>query len=432
MTLLEIVRCILLWTNLLFMRPQYDPPRVLQAARICVEKDFLNGFEIIENADVAYVPAGNSDLSGVAALSCAYIKFKVNPYDETTGKGIKPGNAVIGLYDKTKNKILWSWHIWFTDESFSTIDLQYTGAGAKESHLNCALGWTPPISFTGGKTVLREQYVMIVCTETDKVVDVFKVRQALYDEGTFPSTLYTPTYYQRGRKDPFLPGRVNGDSAYNRPVTSSEDPYDLQITSTSTAVNNTFAAIPGSDTRAMKVAWMIRNPYSFLAQKNVHPDYLNLWNATSAVKFDRVTSPAVTKSVYDPSPRGFRLPRGCSYYGTQPPESIYKSGVLWKEREAQGAEIPSGMMLDRGYRNYSSSGAASPVFFPAVGYRHRVWPGDVGGLLMDLGPAGSCKGYYWTSISEGVGGSSLGFASTDHQLVAFEHEYAFCVRPVAE
>ena len=42
-SLLEIVRCILLWTNLLFMRPQYDLPRVLQAARICVEKDFLNG-----------------------------------------------------------------------------------------------------------------------------------------------------------------------------------------------------------------------------------------------------------------------------------------------------------------------------------------------------------------------------------------------------
>ena len=227
------------------------------------------GFEIIEDKDVEF--CGNAP-SG-AALDCPYIKFSVSPFNSSTGKGIKPGNAVIALYDEGNNKILWSWHIWFTAELLSTSEIYYSDF-EYETHLNCNLGWTPPISYNGGNTTAREQYVVIVCKVTNTVMDVFKVRQASYSIPTITCEAYSNTFYQFGRKDPFLPSR--GKNTYNRPSTSSY--YQLIGKKTVSApaesyLNTTFNPISsGINEQTNILGWMIQNPYIFFSI------YFSTWN----------------------------------------------------------------------------------------------------------------------------------------------------------
>ena len=111
-------------------------------ARI-VWQDVAPGHQIVRESDVAFIPAGSSELSGIAALNCAYLKFRVRQYQSAvSGKGIKPGNAILALYDKGEGKILWSWHLWFTNELFNTTNI-YT-EGDPENLLNCPLGLSLP------------------------------------------------------------------------------------------------------------------------------------------------------------------------------------------------------------------------------------------------------------------------------------------------
>ena len=333
------------------------------SARI-VWQDTLEGKEIVEDVQVEYCATKPSG----AALSCPYIRFKVNPYDAVTGKGLKPGNIVIALYDNTKEKILWSWHIWFTDERFTTTDVYYTSV-AFERHLNVNLGWVPPNSVSEGAAPGRSQYVIMVCTETGKVMDVFKAGQEIYSDDLVLHD-YANLLYQWGRKDPFLSTSDRADntihthtSRYYRIV--GDSPYRVH-------------ADAGTGDQTENLGWMIRNPYIFLSGSNTYPQFKNLWNADKAVYSDR----DVKKSIYDPSPRGFRLPRLNSYVGVADGTAY----SVWIE--GSGDQISG--------RNYSRTyhGAEKDFYFPASGERNtngQVVSGNYGK-----------NGYAWTAASTDI------------------------------
>jgi hypothetical protein len=166
------------------------------------------------------------------------------------------GNALIAVKDGSGN-ILWSWHIWATDNDLSNTTVVATGShNYTVAPVN--LGWVP----TGGSG----------------------------KQGYCP-------YYQWGRKDPFIPA-----SAYNS--TTNHTVYNISGTSV-TGINY-------SDTE-VSIADNIKNPTTHYCYnyKPVSTNYYNMWDAQNKATHNVAT--ATEKTIYDPCPPGFCVPTGNLY-----------------------------------------------------------------------------------------------------------------------
>ncbi len=259
-----------------------------------VWQDVLPGYEILSDSDLEFVSTPGT------AANCPYIR--VNFQKEK----MAPGNIVIALYDKGKSKVLWSWHLWVTREAFSTMNVLQQDNTTSNTFLNVNLGWTPPISYYGGRSVPRDQYVIIVSTENQEVVGSFHVSQGEYVQDDVICDAYSNTFYQWGRKDPFLPSV--GNSNYNRPNSFSRD-FGGNVTYTD--LNLPVGYVASSEGVEAAFGFMIRNPHLFFTNLTSYPKFMNLWNIDN----NQITDVAVTKTIYDPCPRGFHLPRRNAFTG---------------------------------------------------------------------------------------------------------------------
>jgi hypothetical protein len=190
-------------------------------------------------------------LISAVSVSGNYLKFTIGTFN--------PGNALIAVKDGSGN-ILWSWHIWATEDDLtnttiiSTGDHTYTVAPVN-------VGWVP-ISSNGKQG-------------------------------------YCP-YYQWGRKDPFIPS--TGSASTNHTV------YNIS--------NSTTTGFTYQNVNTPTIADNIKNPTyyyyntGFTSPYNV-PHY-NMWDAqnTSA---DANIATATKKTIYDPCPPGFCVPTGNLY-----------------------------------------------------------------------------------------------------------------------
>ena len=170
-------------------------------------------------------------IKGVTLMSNGYVKF-------STPATLVPGNAVIAVYDNEDPaaegaKILWSWQIWVTPNA-KLDEYHIYPSGAKFMTLNLGA-----ISNTRGSV------------------------EAL------------GTYYQWGRKDPFV------------------GPND--IASTTYAVQTATFTCGNS----MTVTEGVENPLKFIkATAGFSDTNANLWNSTDNKKTE-----------YDPCPVGYRVPK---------------------------------------------------------------------------------------------------------------------------
>ena len=175
----------------------------------------------------------------------------------TVGKdaATQEGNAVIAA-KSSDDKIVWSWHIWVTKETFADATLTTVATGSHDYKVTPVnLGWVP----TGGEG--KQGY---------------------------------NTYYQWGRKDAFIPGTWNS--------TTNHTVYDIS----NTAV--TGLTYEGSTTPT--IADNIKNPTTFYNNTNgpCNTTYYNMWDAQQTGT-DNITT-ATVKTVYDPCPAGFCVPTG--------------------------------------------------------------------------------------------------------------------------
>ena len=225
-------------------------------------------------ADVVWSDVTNLVTS--VAVSGNYCTFTVSP------DYIDQGNALIAV--RLNGTIIWSWHIWVTDQmdssdAFAPVNLGYCD-GVKSTY------YAP-----------RTYYVRarqdITGGQTSNVVYVQETTYSVNTSGTAYNT-----YYQWGRKDPFLPGRYATDNSLNSasPGTSIQNPttyYNLAI------------------------SWCAA--YDYIVDCN--PDNLrnegwkyplNLWNSRTAnCKSDgdyNTSDWEVKKTVYDPCPSGYKVP----------------------------------------------------------------------------------------------------------------------------
>ena len=289
----------------------------------------------------------------------AYGNQITSPYIETdTGKTCAEAQFSIGDADIFKDLSISDGYLYFT-----VIDVPVTGANGvlsvKDSDGNIMWNWhiwafpydLTPVTITNGTGVDCDIMPVYLATT--------------YDDGD--SAKRKNWFYQWGRSVPIL-----GPAAYNS-TTNATSYGTLNFTTTK---NNSGAYQQG-----------ILNPTTFWTNSSApynwfgNASYYNLWDASCSTtgSSDNTT----VKTIYDPSPVGFKVPNGNIFTG------FSTSNVIGS--------------FSNGYTFKKNSSDSVGVFFPASGFRFYS-SGSVGGV--------STNGRVWATAAYSQGSAyRLGFYS---------------------
>ena len=179
------------------------------------------------------------DLINSVSYNDGYIYFQ-------TADTFKEGNAVIAAKDAS-GTILWSWHIWLTDQPQGQV--YYNNAGTMmDRNLGATLATPGDVGALG-------------------------------------------LLYQWGRKDPFL-----GSSSIH---------YDSKSEAKSTI---TWPSVVKSNSSNGTIAYATAHPTTFMTCNHSNWDWY--YTGDSSTDNTRWTTSESTKSIYDPCPAGWRVPDG--------------------------------------------------------------------------------------------------------------------------
>lgn len=353
---------------------------------------------------------------------------------QVTAGDIKQGNCVLGLeLPGQSGQMMWSWHIWVTpflrgaaldpllSESIGITN--YEGATHDMMYVN--LGWrsVDPVEFYKERT----SRVKFTATTDDgrtltKIMSVIQAPFVKYWHGT-------NTYYQWGRKDPFMPFPRSYDEKWY-----DGDGAEHTLHPTAAKWGGGAAAIrqrilnPGIfHTADDKWGQLDNGSWNYIPQ-NISL-FTNLWDATYSVKptvnkydpaaIEPVSVPARenVKSVYDPSPAGYKVASTKTFTGfTNTGNNLgelkdkpknWNGMLLQYSHDCGGDPVVNDPYVFLFYTNEQQS---SYIAFPTTGYRDwrvATEPGDnvpmtsgadyqmgVYGYSWCAGAAGDIQGYY--------------------------------------
>ena len=258
-----------------------------------------------------------------------YISFQV--YART----IRQGNAVIAIKDAGDN-VLWSWHIWVTDENIGQTIEVTNHQSQKYKFMPVNLGWCDGRTETYAE---RSCKVRFTAGDASKEVIIKQVSASITTGGNHP-------YYEWGRKDPFPPsnGLANTNKIwYDKDGNAhTESPKTENFSTGATCIMN-----------------YILKPDVMQSQYYGDNTYANLWSADNNVY--TANDENVIKTIYDPSPVGFKLPPGNVFTGF-----TTTGGSTSTSSEINGTWSSSSL---KGWNFYTDSSKSKTIFFPASGYR---------------------------------------------------------------
>ena len=278
-----------------------------------------------------------------------YISFQV--YART----IRQGNAVIAIKDAGDN-VLWSWHIWVTDENIGQTIEVTNHQSQKYKFMPVNLGWCDGRTETYAE---RSCKVRFTAGDASKEVIIKQVSASITTGGNHP-------YYEWGRKDPFPPsnGLANTNKIwYDKDGNAhTESPKTENFSTGATCIMN-----------------YILKPDVMQSQYYGDNTYANLWSADNNVY--TANDENVIKTIYDPSPVGFKLPPGNVFTGF-----TTTGGSTSTSSEINGTWSSSSL---KGWNFYTDSSKSKTIFFPASGYRYYS-----NGGASSVGSYGCC----WSAV----------------------------------
>ena len=334
-------------------------------------------------------------------------------------KYICEGNAVLAARDASNN-ILWSWHIWVTGETIGTSSnvaiKNRTGSGTTYNFMKLPLGFCHADT---RKYPTRKVHVTI--TQNKGTNNVKKTATATIEQSSAtPQSLslgVNAPYYQYGRKDPFCPSDGNGNT--NKTL------YDSQISFTE------FKSQSG----AVTTDKAIQNPHIFYYVKDSHwntvdsKDFWDVGNSDNGL-YDASTNKSV-KSVYDPSPVGYKTPEPAAWSGF----TTLNNGEHTDNSQYFNVANSSTYSADGGWKFYTQPDRQGVWdLWHALGFRdvnsERTPTVGTGGLN-EVG----WGGFYWSCGPSPTlaNGRYLGF-NPNYVGPHFENfrAYGLTVRPVSE
>lgn len=336
----------------------------------------------------------------------------------TAPETLNQGNAVIAVRNND-NTILWSWHIWATHYNWQDknemIETGYPRADGKPYMLTpCNLGYCEPHEADDERKIS----IRFKVTMPDGSVKVMAPKNtgcpSPNDDGeiTFTqpaiaeSVAGDNTYYQWGRKDPMLPGVYDND-IYTKgktfcpaSVTNTLHATFNELTMNNKVFYSTEEYRIRTEDTGKSIGESIKFPYKFFVHKrpesdtgskdNIENDILrrhwhdgsaagykkhtlmNYWNselyqANKEGTLDDPNGIYVRKTIYDPSPAGFKIPSPNAYIWL----FIKNDNTLYNEYKY----ISNISGAKRIYNGAQKIGWVLPVnnetiFFPATGVRN--------------------------------------------------------------
>ena len=320
----------------------------------------------------------------------AFLDFEVKQSD------IQSGNAVVAV--KKNGTTVWSWHLWFAPKDALDKIPVTNHQGVVYNFTKETLGWKPTqwsgTTYSSARTVKVkvEQTVANNGTKQNAVINITQnpgnVRKGV------------TTFYQFGRKDAF-PG-----------VDASE-----------LAANSHFTENAGDNMSIMNGIQHPDNFYSWGSSgsswKNNY-GYYNLWSADNTTTDFNDNS--VVKTVYDPSPVGFKMPASNAFTGFT---TTGQNSSTQSEFNVDGTSVWQTYQNNFGHNFWTNSSKTATINFPASGYRNIS-----DGSLNFVG----LYGFYWSPVPDFTnGGCSVSLASGEvNPLNSYNRAYGFAARPVAE
>ena len=275
-------------------------------------------------------------------------------------ENLQNGNAVVAVTNAAGNKVMWSWHLWFTPKS-SLKKIAVTSDGSEYKFMTDNLGWKYT-KWTGG---LKREVVVKIEQQAEtgeKKTATITLKQA-------PGNNVREGYgnlYQWGRKDP-LPGINTTGFAFDNnyveiPKDKGDEPANVIKMKTRTigrSIQNPGIMLP--KVGGGKLGWH-------------YQQIINMWSANNN-KLDGSVRNNV-KTIYDPSPVGFKVPDAHAFMGFSTTGAVWSNGYTFKVDNDK------------------------EIYFQAGGARY----GTSGALT-----ANGTVGFYWQSVPKPDGAGSLGF-----------------------
>ena len=277
---------------------------------------------------------------------------------------IRQGNAVIAIKDAS-GTVLWSWHIWVTDEDISKTIEVTNYQSKKYNFMPVNLGWCDANTITYAE---RSCKVKFTAGTQSKEITIKQAAASITTGGNSP-------YYQWGRKDPFLPSNGSGNinkTWYDKDGTpSTASPTTMDLSTGATCIKN-----------------YVLNP-NVMQNQSTGGFYYNLWSANNTV--NTANDNPVIKTIYDPCPVGFKLSVSNAFTG------FTTTGSSVSTLSQINGTWDSSL---KGWNFYTNSTKTQTIFFPTLG----------------------CRNY-----SDG-GLSNVGFAGYSCSAVPFDQDYALNLR----
>ena len=272
---------------------------------------------------------------------------------------LQNGNAVVAVTNAT-GTVMWSWHLWFTPKS-SLKKIPFTSGGTTYNFMTDNLGWKYT-KWTGG---LKREVVVKIEQQAEtgeKKTATITLKQAA---GNNVREGYG-NLYQWGRKDP-LPGINTTGFAFDNnyveiPKDKGDEPANVIKMKTRTigrSIQNPGIMLP--KVGGGKLGWQ-------------YQQIINMWSANNN-KLDGSVRNDV-KTIYDPSPVGFKVPDAHAFMGFSTTGAVWSNGYTFKVDNDK------------------------EIYFQAGGARY----GTSGALT-----ANGIVGFYWQSVPKPDGAGSLGF-----------------------
>lgn len=273
-----------------------------------------------------------------------YISFSVPK--ET----ISQGNALIALF--AADDIAWSWHIWVTDDDMT------------DSKKGLANGFTFAPYNLGWQDERQYDYLGRTCQV--RAVQAISLNQTapvtITQQGANVHVTWNSMYYQYGRKDPLYEVNTQRKKFYY----PSGNEYEFATKSDS-----------------HNLAFLIKNPTALY--NSTYQDVLNLWNNNAKGtqngnnnQYNASSSRTVFKTIYDPSPVGYKIPNFNALVGFTNHETDPNGPFAW----------------ENGISNVSSAGrrwTGTGLFFPALG---TLSAGKISDNIQTSGFYGTCHVTY--------------------------------------
>ena len=314
----------------------------------------------------------------------------------TIGDKIAQGNALIAA--KSGSTIVWSWHIWVTDRNINATEKVTTKVLPSHVYdfMPVALGWVD-----SSEGVSPRLYTFnLTQSQSNKDLSA-TVNQAGTYGGTCP-------YYQWGRKDPLMPSKGIKDNTETKPC------YDISGKTVSFTANTSDKTIKGGILYPEKIINSSNKNWDTGTTRNDN------WNAingdTKGHNYNEVV-----KTVYDPSPVGFKMPPPCAFTGFTDSGSYLDSSSNTCIDKTNG--YPDG--FNEGYNFYTNSNNTTTTYWRACGYRAYD-----GGSLNNVG----YLGHYWSAgpYSDTYGCHLVFDSSVVSPQDGDYRAHGFSVRPVSE